>query len=451
MDARDESAGKRTARNEHHAKRAPSQREPELTKRPWPRERRAAQRRKAHRRSGAGLTFGTRAGAAGGARSGRPRRADDPMRPHRLSWPARCLVAFAALLALAIGVLLGWSAFEDGAAARLLLAANGSLLRGLAVAGAVGVGAAVLVATLMRRTRHGRARLGIALALFVAAGGAASAVRWAQGMETEAIAFASDGVALQGTLMRPAGDGRFPTVVIVHGSPRLARAFYAVWGRALVRRGVAVFVYDKRGTGASGGVVPDDNGDAAYLRLLGADAARAVEAVADRPHVDAGRLGLLGLSQGGWTVPVAASITPKVARIALLSGPVATVAEENAYSVAAEGRNGDAEADRRAIAAGDAAAAKAAGGFDPQPILATLPMDGLWLYGGRDRSIPVRASVQRLEALAASGHRYRVEVLPHADHVLFDRRRWVPAFEATVFDRLAAWFVAPVEARRERQ
>jgi dienelactone hydrolase len=367
----------------------------------------------------------------------------------RLSWPRRIGLLVATVLGLAALALLAASLHDAGALARMLVAANGSLPRGVAIVAALGVAGWGLGARVLR---HRFPRTGIAfnaLALATVLVAFAALWQWQHGLVRREIAFESAGALLQGTLLLPPGQGPHPAVVVVHGSPRLARDFYAVWGVPLARRGLAVFVYDKRGTGASGGTVPDDNGTPEYLRQLGDDAARAVAAVAADKAVDPRRVGLLGLSQGGWTVPVAARREPRAWRFALLSGPVASVGEENAFSAVAEGRNGTRAEDAAAVAAGEAAAARVRdGGFDPRPILAALPQPGLWIFGGRDRSIPVRLSVRRIERLAAEGHRYRAEVFADADHALFDRRGRVPQFDARLFDRLQAWFAAPVEAKK---
>jgi pimeloyl-ACP methyl ester carboxylesterase len=230
-----------------------------------------------------------------------------------------------------------------------------------------------------------------------------------------------------------------PVAVIVHGSARLGRDFYAVWGRHLVREGIGVFVYDKRGTGQSEGVVPENNNTAAYLTQLGRDAAAAVAAVQAQPGLDGRRVSLIGISQGGWTVPVAASVQPDVFRLALLSGPVATPREEGAFSdVAGDGGNGS--DDQAAIEAGDRAAAAApTGGFDPLPFLTTSAVPGRWFFADHDRSIPVTLSRQRLDALRAAGKDVSAVVLADTDHVLFRRSGLPLGFTPELMPQLAAW------------
>jgi pimeloyl-ACP methyl ester carboxylesterase len=108
--------------------------------------------------------------------------------------------------------------------------------------------------------------------------------------------------ALAGTLTLPDGDVPVPAVVIASGSGPLDRdsnhkraRFDVAWQLALAlsTAGLASFRYDKRGVGVSPGdwrtVGLHDNVD---------DLGRALEAVAARPEVDAGRLLLAGHSEG---------------------------------------------------------------------------------------------------------------------------------------------------------
>ncbi|MDT9165953.1 alpha/beta hydrolase, partial [Escherichia coli] len=65
--------------------------------------------------------------------------------------------------------------------------------------------------------------------------------------------FDSAGAALAGRLVMPKGSGAAPIVVLLHGSERDSAMRFNALQRLLPARGVGVFVYDKRGTGASSG------------------------------------------------------------------------------------------------------------------------------------------------------------------------------------------------------
>ena len=64
--------------------------------------------------------------------------------------------------------------------------------------------------------------------------------------------FESRGVKLAGRLVLPPGDAPAPLVVIVHGSENYSARLYYPEQYRLPAQGIAVFVYDKRGTGESG-------------------------------------------------------------------------------------------------------------------------------------------------------------------------------------------------------
>ena len=120
------------------------------------------------------------------------------------------------------------------------------------------------------------------------------------------VRFTCVGAQLAGTLNVPLGRGPFPAVVWVHGAGESARLPYdgAPLVQALVDSGIAVLSYDKRGVGESEGeCCPGDYGQ---FNLLAADVDGAVAALRSRPEIDPNRIGLLGASQAGWVVPLAA-------------------------------------------------------------------------------------------------------------------------------------------------
>jgi uncharacterized protein len=87
------------------------------------------------------------------------------------------------------------------------------------------------------------------------------------------------------------------------------------FARFLVRHGVAVLGYDKRGVGESTG----DWNTASFEDLAG-DAVAAVEYLKTRRDIDAAQIGLLGVSQAGWVMPLAAVHTKDIAFLISISG-----------------------------------------------------------------------------------------------------------------------------------
>lgn len=127
------------------------------------------------------------------------------------------------------------------------------------------------------------------------------------------------GAHICGWYVQPAGDGPFPALVQYHGysGSKMDVYRYLMW----TLQGYAVLAVDVRGQSGNstdpacytGGHVtgwmtlgimdPEEY----YYRGVYMDCARALDAVASRPEVDAGRIGVMGMSQGGGlTLAVAA-------------------------------------------------------------------------------------------------------------------------------------------------
>jgi hypothetical protein len=248
--------------------------------------------------------------------------------------------------------------------------------------------------------------------------------------------FASGDIRIGFTLDVPEGAGPFPAVVIGHGSGRTTRNEATALATRLVAAGFAVLRYDKRGVGESGGTyegVSVANSDR-VLGLLGGDMAAGVALLRSCPEVDRNRIGLLGVSQAGWVMPIAARRAPDAAFMVLIVGPTVSVGMENYYSRLAEETTTPldevyAQLDFRG-----------APGFDPRPTLETLSTPGLWLLGEKDRSIPTRQSVAILGDLEAAGRPYRTIVYPGATHSMTDADSGAPVdFMRDVLVFLGRW------------
>lgn len=211
------------------------------------------------------------------------------------------------------------------------------------------------------------------------------------------VGFASDdGTVLAGTLLLPAEPGSYPAVVFHFGSNRWTRMTWDEGGPTWwVQNRFAVFTYDKRGVGQSGGeCCPWREPD--YFPLLGADVLAGVRQARAHAEVRADLVGIWGFSQGGWVVPVAAARgRAEVAFTIIGSGPAVTLDEELLYSALTGEPDcrpsglSEEEIERRLDEAGP-------GGFDPRPWLEDMIAPGLWIYGGLDRSVPVARSVANL-------------------------------------------------------
>jgi len=107
------------------------------------------------------------------------------------------------------------------------------------------------------------------------------------------VRFTCENAVLSGTLYLPGMSGRHPAVVWVHGAGKASRL---TWGGdvlpGLVRAGVVVFSYDKRGVGGSQGTCCP--GDTGHFNLLTADAVGAADHHGHRRADPAHRAARLG-------------------------------------------------------------------------------------------------------------------------------------------------------------
>lgn len=140
------------------------------------------------------------------------------------------------------------------------------------------------------------------------------------------VLFHNDDVELSGSLLIPVGAGPHRAVAIVHGAEFGTRETYRLMATHLARRGVAALIYDKRGTGDSGGSF-----SAATFDDLTFDALAAVALLRDQPEIDPDRVGLIGMSQGGWIIAQAATQSDDVAFLVALSASGFTPAEQAAW------------------------------------------------------------------------------------------------------------------------
>ena len=309
----------------------------------------------------------------------------------------------------------------------------------------------------------------------------------------EDVRFSNGGVRLAGTLISPAAGGKRPAIILVHGSGAENRDYILPFARFLIRRGIAVFGYDKRGVGESTG----DWHTASFDDLAG-DVVAAFEYLKTRSDVDRAQIGLLGVSQAGWIMPLAAIRAKDLAFLISISGAgvpgAETTIDQAQNEMTADGmppevveqivslmklqnqfaRTGQGWDEYAATRAKLVARARAAGvqwpppdlfpdtpdhpywGFikrlyfyDPAPTLRQLQVPTLALFGELDNNIVAEKNKAAWDAaLKAGGNRdYALRVLPRANHYQWEAKvgsnaemaslqRFVPEYFTTIQDWL---------------
>src|ERR1700736_1088073 len=273
----------------------------------------------------------------------------------------------------------------------------------------------------------------------------------------ESVGFSSGDVTLAASLFMPAGKTPHPGIVLIGGSGGARRGDLSEYAQHLRSLGFCALTYDKRGNGESTG-----DWTTSSLDDLAGDAAAAIAYLRKLPQVDPNRVGVWGVSQAGWIIPLLSARLSDLAFAIVLTGGGATPREVEMSSyehaldeekVSGADRR-DAEAllaryfewlktgvDRAGLlAAIEEARPKSwysfisldqilpserfrpkwqwVATFDPLPLIKKMQMPVLIVLGEKDHLLPVELSAQRWrEGLAAAGNTHTmVKILPGVNH-----------------------------------
>jgi hypothetical protein len=272
--------------------------------------------------------------------------------------------------------------------------------------------------------------------------------------EIREVSIASGGVTLSGSIFLPLAQHTFPGVVFIAGSGDVTRGDGSFLADRLARQGVAALVYDKRGSGLSGG-----DWRTGGFGGLAADAGAALEVLRAEPRIDPARVGFVCQSQGCWVAPIALRAGAPARFLVAQSGPAVSVADEDLdhYRVALE-RAGFTETDveqafdlvrtDQAVSLGTTTFGELEAkmtryrtapwfnviGFearppddpsrtfdrqtllyDPGDNIDAIRVPSLWIFGAEDQVIPVAASITAVRGSQAAPAP-EIIVIPGAGH-----------------------------------
>lgn len=229
------------------------------------------------------------------------------------------------------------------------------------------------------------------------------------------IRYRSDALMLAGVVMLPEG-GPHPGAVFVHGAGDSDRTnpWYQEVARYLASHGVAVLLPDKRGCHESEGDWREAN-----FHDLAADSLAGIKALRAQNGVDPKRIGLIGVSQGGWIVPLAAHMGD-VAFVVSLSGATVTPREQFRHEIIQDIRQKGLPTAlshiyfpvARVFLGRRWSRWRDIEDFDPMPLWETLSVPGLLVFGKEDErdNVPVRESVRRLETAIQRNRRKNLSI-----------------------------------------
>jgi alpha-beta hydrolase superfamily lysophospholipase len=158
-------------------------------------------------------------------------------------------------------------------------------------------------------------------------------------MNHEEVMYKNDNskLTLSGTLSLPDSKKKVPAVILVHGMGPHDRdyklgnhAFFLFLAEYLVKQGIAVLRFDKRGIGKSEGTFSLD----LTSKDFADDVLAGIEYVKTRKEIDSHTIGLIGHSEGGMIAPMVAVESNDVSFLILMAGVVATSIDYNIGQVA---------------------------------------------------------------------------------------------------------------------
>ena len=276
----------------------------------------------------------------------------------------------------------------------------------------------------------------------------------------ESVSFRNGVTKLAGTLISPLEPSPHPAIVLVHGSGPQDRNGSLPFVLFLVRHGIAILTYDKRGVGESTG-----DWERSSFQDLADDGISALHFLQKSPEIISNKIGIFGVSQGGWIAPLAASRSKDVAFVVSISGPGVTPANETRTfmqnEMAADGFSNQDVA--QAVALMRTAFLYATSGtgwenylaernkvektdwfpymglsdkkndpqwefrrlnieYDPVPALTAVQCPVLAFFGGRDLNVVAEKNRPVWEtSLKNGGNRdYSLQIIPDGNHVLMD-------------------------------
>ena len=300
----------------------------------------------------------------------------------------------------------------------------------------------------------------LALALLVSA-----CARQPQPARVEEITFQSGEFTLVGDLRTPAGSGPFPVVLFVHGDAEGANrtmfGMYLPIMERMLRAGYAVFSWDNPGAGESTGTTDRQQITQQQAQIV----MDAIDVMKAYPDIDPGRIGLWGVSMGGYVMPRVLMASDDVAFMICQSCGSMSGNDEFVFLTAAQGYCGgvpEEDTDQLEVLLAELDEARTFDTYEgylhyrevlhelaalgsvrvPHPVASEaawlandpayefawspvhvieqvrIPVLAIW--GERDTKIdPIRAAYAYRHALEQAGNsNYRVEVIPGVDHTL---------------------------------
>jgi uncharacterized protein len=274
--------------------------------------------------------------------------------------------------------------------------------------------------------------------------------------KTEKITFQKNRFQIVGELKIPEEGTKHPLVIMVHGDGPAYRNYFSKLKDCILRAGYATLVWDKPGYGDSNGILNNK-----HLRAERADVlAAAVEHMKNHPEIDTDRIGVWGISQAGYVIPMALLKTDDISFMIMVGCPGENGINQTGYLIGRQLQfGGFAEKDAKEFEnhfvqlfyaksfeqyikhakplydnpiqreLGFVSAlwnkqnwqpfdSKDEGFFDPITIIETVTIPSLVFFGEKDTQVdPIQGIEAYEKAFQKAGNQnYQIKLIPNANH-----------------------------------
>jgi pimeloyl-ACP methyl ester carboxylesterase len=150
--------------------------------------------------------------------------------------------------------------------------------------------------------------------------------------QVQELSFNSGNFYIVGDLRTPIGEDLFPVIIMVHGSGGATRhgaVDFETLIEIFIRNGFAVLSWDKPGSGESRGSFTQGYSLTERANII----LDAIKVLVTNPSINSTSIGLWGISQAGWVMPLALEKTQDIAFVIVVSGGGEDSIEQMAYQV----------------------------------------------------------------------------------------------------------------------
>ena len=230
-----------------------------------------------------------------------------------------------------------------------------------------------------------------------------------------------EGAMMVGNLRRPADADRPPLVVLIAGLDSTKEEFFAA-ENVFLARGMATFSLDGPGQGETGytaTIRPD----------FEAPVAAALDVLCARPDLDGSRVGMLGVSLGGYYAARAAAFEPRIRAVVISGGPYdygALIRDRAPHSFATFAHNSGTASTEETY--------EFAARLTLEGVLGRLTQPMVVVFGQRDRLVPWEHAVR----VAKEAPNADLWLFEEGNHVCMNiSYRWRPQAADWLGERLA--------------